>query len=61
MNSHCIDRFVRRGFSECSFDYIPEKKRKTIKVLEVNQSNSKNGVKTQKIVAIKTQKAQEKT
>lgn len=34
---------------------------KTIKVLEVNQSNSKNGVKTQKIVAIKTQKAQEKT
>ena len=32
----------------------------TTKVLKANQSNSRNRVKTRKIVATKTQKAQEK-
>lgn len=29
-NSQLFDRFVRRGFSECSIDYLPEKKRRLI-------------------------------
>jgi amino-acid N-acetyltransferase len=29
-DSELFDRFVRRGFSECSIDNIPEKKKKTI-------------------------------
>lgn len=29
-DSQLFDRFVRRGFSECSIDYIPEKKRRMI-------------------------------
>ncbi|KAL2962632.1 hypothetical protein AAZX31_17G155200 [Glycine max] len=30
LTTRTADWFVRRGFSECSIDYIPEKKRKTI-------------------------------